>query len=76
VEVKLHVFVTSLLDETVVSGLTSRPLYLTGGTPADRWIGSWVGPSGDLSTGKENNLLSLPRIEPRFFGRPTCRHTD
>jgi hypothetical protein len=39
--------------------------------PTPYWKGAWVGPRADLDTTVERkNLLPLPGIEARSFGRP------
>jgi hypothetical protein len=49
--------------------LHAPPAFPLGRDPGIHWIGGGMGPRVSLNTVKERNLLLLPEIKPRPFGK-------
>jgi len=66
-EVYIHVFLTSSLDEGEWSASRSGRFTPGESVPDTHWTGGWVGPRAGLDTAmaKRNKFLSQPVIEPR-----------
>jgi len=64
-EVQLHPFLTSALDESEWSASYPGPLTSEERAPGEYCTGGWVGPRNGLNVVAKGKYLPLPGIEPR-----------
>jgi hypothetical protein len=72
VNVKIHMFMISVLDGGEWTAL--RPGHVTPGerVPSAHWIIGWVGPRTSLDDVERRKILPLPGLELQPLGRPAC----